>query len=268
MLIEISKLNKHLNILYQRRFRLSFDSFNSVFLYTNPLDKYDVVQKVNFFLMKTTLFQVDKQVVFSEFSKEPLDSFHVTLTSIFGINQDVIEVYNNKNIKFFRQDFVNIALEAGGGVKRTKRHNLVLEIVVPYLKNCFPLVTLLDTHLMICVYSVQLSKTLGATQAIKKLANQEQQIAILDHQVVEFLIIYTKTEATIFFLNKQYWSTGREFGRPDKITSQVDFNIDFQRFQLYLPQAVYRTIRQLLIVQQIERLIINFGLLWQLCCGV
>ena len=52
--------------------------------------------------MKTTIFQFGKQAVFSEFSKDPLDSFHVTLASVFGVNQNVIKVYNDENIKFFR----------------------------------------------------------------------------------------------------------------------------------------------------------------------
>ena len=51
--------------------------------------------------MKTILFQVGKQAVFPEFSKDLPDSFHVTLAGTFSINQDVIEIYNDKNIKFF-----------------------------------------------------------------------------------------------------------------------------------------------------------------------
>ena len=51
--------------------------------------------------MKTTLFQVAKQAIFLEFSKGPPKSFYVTLASLFSVNQDVIEVHNDENIKFF-----------------------------------------------------------------------------------------------------------------------------------------------------------------------
>ena len=51
--------------------------------------------------MKTTFFQVGKQAVFSKFSENLPDSFYVTLASIFDVNQDIIEVYNDENIKFF-----------------------------------------------------------------------------------------------------------------------------------------------------------------------
>ena len=51
--------------------------------------------------MKTTLFQVGKQAVFPEFSEDPPDNFHVTLAGVFDVNQDVIKVHDDNNIKFF-----------------------------------------------------------------------------------------------------------------------------------------------------------------------
>ena len=113
--------------------------------------------------MKTTLSQVNKQAVFPEFSKDSPDSFHVTLAGVFGINQDVIEVDDNENIKFFHKDFVDVSLEAGRFVRRSERHDLILEIAVPCSEGYFPLVTLPNSHLMICVCQVHLGKTLGAT---------------------------------------------------------------------------------------------------------
>ena len=52
--------------------------------------------------MKITLFQVGKQTVFLKFAKNLSDSFYITLASIIGMNQNIIEVHNDKNIKFFR----------------------------------------------------------------------------------------------------------------------------------------------------------------------
>ena len=99
--------------------------------------------------MKTTLFRAGKQTVFLEFSKNLPDRFYITLASIFDVNQDVIKVYNDENIKFFCQDFVNVALKVGGGIRITKKHDLVLEMAVPRLEDCFSLVTLTNSHLMI-----------------------------------------------------------------------------------------------------------------------
>ena len=82
------------------------------------------------------------------------------LASIFSVNQDIIKVLNNKNVKFFFENFVDIALKAGGGIGKTEKHKLVLEIAIPRLKTCFLLVTFLNSYVIICLYQVQLSKYL------------------------------------------------------------------------------------------------------------
>ena len=101
--------------------------------------------------------------MFLEFSEDLPDNFHVTLAGIFSVNQDVIEVHDDENIKFYCLNFIDISLEAGGGVGKIKRHDLILEMVILHSEGCFPLVTLLNSHSMICVCQIQLSKTLGAT---------------------------------------------------------------------------------------------------------
>ena len=39
--------------------------------------------------------------MFPVFSKNSPDSFYMILVGVFGVNQDVIKVHNDKNIKFF-----------------------------------------------------------------------------------------------------------------------------------------------------------------------
>ena len=141
--------------------------------------------------MKITLFQVGKQTVFLKFAKNLSDSFYITLASIIGMNQNIIEVHNDKNIKFFRQNFVNVVLKASGGIRKTKRHNLVLEIAILHSKSCFLLVILLNSYLIICICQFQLSRILGVTKVNEQSINQGKQVAILDCLVIELSIIYT-----------------------------------------------------------------------------
>ena len=39
--------------------------------------------------------------MFPEFSEDLPDSFYVALAGVFSVNQDVIKVYDDENIKFF-----------------------------------------------------------------------------------------------------------------------------------------------------------------------
>ena len=161
-----------------------------------------MAQKANFFLIKIILFQIVKKAVFLEFSKNSLNGFYLTLVNVFVINQDVIKVYNDRNIKVFYQGFVDIALEVSRVIKKTEKYHLVLEMAMPHLKSCFLFVTFSNSYLIICICQVQLSKIFGITQTIEQFINQGQWVAIVDCQIVELLIIYIQIKATVFFLNK------------------------------------------------------------------
>ena len=50
--------------------------------------------------------------MFLQFVQQAANSIDMSLASIFGIDQDVIQVNNHKNVKFFGQDLIDIILEA------------------------------------------------------------------------------------------------------------------------------------------------------------
>ena len=51
--------------------------------------------------------------MFPQFFKNSLNGIDMSLTYIFYVDQDVIQVTNHKNVKFFGQDLMDITLEAG-----------------------------------------------------------------------------------------------------------------------------------------------------------
>ena len=60
-----------------------------------------------------TLLEVGKKAVFSQFLKNPSNGINVGLAWVLSIDEDVIEVNNDKDIEFLCQDLVNIVLKAG-----------------------------------------------------------------------------------------------------------------------------------------------------------
>lgn len=62
-------------------------------------------------------------------------NIHIWLAMVFGIDQDIVQVYNNKNIKLLGKDFINIALKAGKNIKESKKHDMVLKMAISSLKN-------------------------------------------------------------------------------------------------------------------------------------
>lgn len=75
----------------------------------------------------------------------------------------MIEVYNDKNVKFFYYDSIDLVLKAGKSVEKTKKYNLILEIAIAYLENCFLVVIFSNSHLIICIYQIYLNKIVDVT---------------------------------------------------------------------------------------------------------
>ena len=51
--------------------------------------------------MELALFQIGKETVFPKILKYLLKSFNISLAGIFVMNQNIVQVYLDKNIKFF-----------------------------------------------------------------------------------------------------------------------------------------------------------------------
>ena len=83
------------------------------------------------------------------------------LSYIFSIDQDIVQVHYNKNIKLFSKNLINIALKTSGCVGKAKEHHLVLEVAVFDAESRLLLVTLSNSHSMIGTNKIQLGKPLG-----------------------------------------------------------------------------------------------------------
>ena len=66
--------------------------------------------------MKPTLLQISKKPIFPQKVQYPLYDIYMTLTLILSVDEDVIQIHNDKNIDLFYQDLADIALEAGRSI--------------------------------------------------------------------------------------------------------------------------------------------------------
>lgn len=87
----------------------------------------------------------------------------MALAQVLGINRNVIQIYNDENIELLSQNLVNITLEAGWCIGKTKKYDLVLEMAVLGAESRFPFIALLNPHPVVSTGQIQLSKTSGLT---------------------------------------------------------------------------------------------------------
>ena len=67
--------------------------------------------------MKSLFFKIGKKAIFPQKVLNPSDGFHMAMVFILNVNQNVIQVENDENIKFFGQNPINIALKATWSVE-------------------------------------------------------------------------------------------------------------------------------------------------------
>ena len=152
---------------------------------------------------------------------------------IFGIDENIIQIYNDKDIKFFHKNFIDVALECIWSIGQSKRHYLILEVTVSSPESSLLLIFFANSHPMIGTGEVELGKPLYLPQSIQRLPKQRQWVLVLDCEIIMSLIINTKLEATIWLLIKKDGSSFWEFRESDKTICQVSLNVSFQILQLY-----------------------------------
>ena len=62
---------------------------------------------------------------------------------------------------------------------------------------------------------------------------------VFNDNMIKILIIYIKTETSIWLLIKKNKYINKGLERPDKALSQVDFKLNLYDFQFHLFQAIY-----------------------------
>ena len=85
---------------------------------------------------------------------------------VFGVDKDIIQIHNNKDIKRFRKDLIDIALEYCRNVGQFKKYYLILEMTVSSPESSFLLISFVNSHPMIGIGEVKLGKPPSSPQLI------------------------------------------------------------------------------------------------------
>ena len=124
-------------------------------------------------------------------------NFNVWLAWILGVDQYIIQVYNNKDIQLFSQNLINIFLKGSQNIRKAKKHDLVFEISILDPESCFLFIIFTNFYLIIGISKIQLGKSPYLAKLIQQLVNQKQQILIFYGNIIKILIIHTKAKVSI-----------------------------------------------------------------------
>ena len=93
--------------------------------------------------------------------KKLIYNFHIWLICLFNLDQNIVQIYNDKDVKLFSKNLIDIALETGQSVRESKRHDLILKMGILGTKGTLLFVTFLNPHSIIDASEIQLGKRLG-----------------------------------------------------------------------------------------------------------
>ena len=91
---------------------------------------------------------------------------------VFGVNGDIIQIHNDKDIEFFRKDFIDVALKYYWSIGQSKKHYLILKVAVSGPESSLPLISFANSYPMVGTGEVELDKLLYLPQSIQRLPNQ------------------------------------------------------------------------------------------------
>lgn len=126
--------------------------FFSAFCQSNKIISVIIfLNKTNLFtlqiiLMETILFQICKKFMFLKLIQNLTHGFNIWLAGVFDIDQNIVQIYDNKNVNFLSKNLVNVALKASWSIKKSKKQDLVLKMSISDLKDSLLFVTFSNSH--------------------------------------------------------------------------------------------------------------------------
>ena len=85
---------------------------------------------------------------------------------VLSIDEDIIQIHNDKNIELFCKNLIDIALEFCRSVGQSKKYYLILEVIVSGPESRFPLIFFTKSYPVINIGKVELDKLPSLPQSI------------------------------------------------------------------------------------------------------
>ena len=112
---------------------------------------------------------------------------------VFCEDEDVIQV--NDNLSFIDElpeNFIHHPLEGGRRVAETKEHDSGLKQAPVGPEGGFPLISLLDTNMVVSISHIDLREDVGIAETVKKIINSREGIPVFLGYTIQGSVINTE----------------------------------------------------------------------------
>jgi hypothetical protein len=124
------------------------------------------------------LVWLDDKTVLVEASQHHFNML-VMLAWVFGINQEVVEVDNQKFVTHIFENIVHERFKSSQEVGQAKGHNIVLKAANLTVEGCLPLIALMHMHQMVCIREVEVKVDAGFGDMVSEIGDEWEEVSIL-----------------------------------------------------------------------------------------
>ena len=117
--------------------------------------------------MKPAFFHVGKERIFPKLIYNLAYGRNMSLAWILGIDQNIIQIHDNKNFQLFSQNLLDVSLKVGQSVKKTKKHDLIFEMTISSSERRLPFVAFTNPHPIIVICQILYNKFLSLAKSIR-----------------------------------------------------------------------------------------------------
>jgi hypothetical protein len=103
---------------------------------------------------------------------------------IFGINEDVVQIYNDIDVEEVRKEVIHESLESSRSIGQALGHDEPLERAVASSECGFPLIAVGNPNEVIGLLQVNFGEDLRTPTGVQKVGNEGKWISVLPGDVI------------------------------------------------------------------------------------
>jgi hypothetical protein len=158
--------------------------------------------------------ELSVKLMISQTLQDNSEMFGILLL-IFEIDDDIIDKDHYEFVELCHKHGVHEVHEVGWGIRETKGHHQELVKTITSGESSFRNVTRSNFDLVVTGMKIDLGENFGSSQLIKKNINSGKRIFVLDGHCIEWSVVNTQPQATIFLFDKESGTTPRRRARAN-----------------------------------------------------
>ena len=150
------------------------------------------------------------KVEFSRALWDALRAFFVE-DGVGGVDEKVIHVDNEPSFgNHIAEGVVHEMLEGGGGVGEAEEHYGGFEEPLVGDEGGFPLVSVLDSHIVVSPPDIEFGEDLGVSQFVYEVGDERKGIGVSDGVFVDVAVVLARAKSSVLLFDEE---EGRCLGR-------------------------------------------------------